>query len=307
MRFRQIENTLTISLPKLSYTVGSTNTNAQHVNVVGKADVFIPVLVDLHKLNIFIKPMKDLNELCILQKVGYEKLHFDNQAFVKFKNAIEEIRFSSESILNTIHICLPSQESQSITVQLPEYTDLENITLFFKEINSSLELFSNATDGKKIKVQNFDSGSRWIEFIIESQEYLKLFGLLIDTCVNCYTHYQHYKMVKKAMENSSSNDELKAEIIDPLKALFLKNIEQEMQKGIENNNGEELSPENLLTLVKSEEIITRLMGEGATFQPSYNAPIETKDSFPQIEDIQNLKLTADRFNSQEDQKRITEE
>lgn len=175
MRLRDLKQLLLDNIEKLEFEYKNISIREVEISGFQKAVNAVNNLKDLKFLD------DEINELTQLENIYYDKsihdrIKVDSDSFNSFHDLIKDIKIKCTAVLEAIDQAIPDQQSHSISVKLPDYKNLDQLSKFFSKLNKSLE---QAIVNDKIKgsvtIQNFDSGSLWVELLLDKKRDIKRF------------------------------------------------------------------------------------------------------------------------------------
>lgn len=205
-----------------------------------------------------------------------------------FISNVTTIKNKALAIKSSLDLSLPKQDENSITIGLPDYTDLSKIDDVISDLTNSLEMICSVDSYRsKVKVQNFDSGSLWLEVKLDNFAAISFLAFIIKTSLSLVSQYMGIKAQKKSLESMDYDSQVKQNLTKSMEEIFnfqvrqtLENANKNEEKGIDN--------EDLTKLTKVVFTITKLLGEGTTFTPAKLENNNEKIDFPSIEMIKSL-------------------
>lgn len=274
---------------------------------VGNSDSFD--LVGFQKTIKAVNNLKDLdflkneiNQLSKLENIYYDKsiedrIRIDSGSNAKFNNLITVITDKCTATLEAFDQAIPDQQEYSISVRLPDYKDLNQLSKFFSRLNKSLE---QAIVNDKIKgtitIQNFDSGSLWVELVLGGFLALKFVGALTHTAAAVRNKTFQYKI----LEQQARTLEIKNDTLEDLQKGLSKSIDVLVEaetKNLLNEEGIEYSPEYLEQMKYSVKTLADLINEGTQIHPSYLAEPEYTNQFPDFNNLDKIESTIKQLQS----------
>lgn len=216
-----------------------------------------------------------------------------NRLFSCIKAIREKIYTVRKVLLNAI----PEQDPNSISIKLPSYDDFDKLPTFFKELDTSLNLiFSDPKLKTSMKIQNFDSGSLWVEITFGASSAVLFFGSIIKIVAKASEIILNHKKttleIEKATQSlkqfKTDNDRLN-DLKDDLAAyqktqIKLLTIEQLSADSFNIDNQESIN-----SITMGIENLAKLQCQGAEYKPALNAPVEITESFPDNTELISLK------------------
>lgn len=296
MRLRDMKQLLIDNIENLDFT--SKRINNDYVEMIGfqKAVNAVNNLKELAFLE------KEVNELSKLENIYYDKsivdrVKVDNSTFNNFNNLIKVIENKCTATLEAFDQAIPDQQEYSISVRLPDYKNLDELSKFFSKLNKSLE---QAIVNDKIKgnitIQNFDSGSLWVELLLGGVVALKFVGALTHTAAVVRNRTYQFKL----LEQQARTLEIKNDTLEDLQKGLSKNIDVLVEaetKNLLNQEGIEYNPEYLENLKYSVKVMAELINEGTQIHPSYIADQAHTLQFPDFSQIDQIESTIKQIES----------
>lgn len=211
---------------------------------------------------------------------------------------IRVVREQIEAVILAIEGVLPDQDPNSVSIKLPDYNnfDISKVSSFIKDIEIILNQTLIDKYKSTIKFQNFDTGTSWIEIILENKEAIVLFGGLIAATVKFIQ-----SSVLRAQETQKYIEKL--DIENGVRQTVAKAIEEhkKMQAQVhstifmQNNNISEKLLEYHTNLTHSIEKLAGFILKGTEVHPALNAPEEAKKNFPNVKETQTLIENATKL------------
>jgi hypothetical protein len=206
-----------------------------------------------------------------------------------FQIAIEQLRAASIAILEMIDSAIPKQESNSISIKLPQYNNLNDLSVFFEKLNQVINqgLVNDYVKGD-VKLQNFDSGSFWIEIIIASQFALNLFTGIVWASAVIAKKIMEVQILEQQLRGLEIRNDLLGEISESAKKKIDVVLEAETQHLLSQLNIEPPDPEYNQRLMHSVETLAELILKGTEIHPSLSAPEEVKNLLPDFKSLTSI-------------------
>lgn len=235
------------------------------------------------------------NEIQSLKHINYSlestfERQVDKNQITTLEVIVSKIRLKSEAVKHSLELSLPEQNPNTLIVGLPDYTNFKDVQEFINELDKINKLvFSSKETDSEIKFQNFDSGTSWIEIFFVSSTAITLFGAIVSTAFSCIHRYQIYKENKLRIDSLECAESMRNDVYKIMKDTYLSAIETELKMKIAEN--EELDSEDFGKLIKAVELITPLLEQGASFQPTLQYSKDNLNTFPSITDLKRIQET----------------
>lgn len=291
MRLRDMKQLLIDNIDDLEFEYERVGNSSQY-------DIFgfqktIKAVNNLRELD-FLK--NEITELSQLENIYYDKsisdrIRVDGNSYSNFKNLIKVIANKCTATLEAFDQAIPDQQEYSISVRLPDYKSLDELSKFFSKLNTSLEqaIVNDKIKGK-ITIQNFDSGSLWVELLLGGASALRFVGTLVRTAAVVRNKSYHVMM----LEQQARTLEIKNDTLEDLQKGLSKSINVLVEaetKNLLNQEGIEYDPEYLEKMKYSVKMLAELINEGTQIHPSYLAEKENIANFPEFDKLDQIEST----------------
>lgn len=279
MRLREIRSLLGKYSAEITFTDSSLSNGTiqvtgleKTINTINKLSVLGFLDPDIKRLKKYptIYSAKSPDDVMILNSKDYESI----------RKIVLTAKEKIEGFQTLIDNSVPKNEKDVVSIKLPQYEDLDDLSHFFKSLNLALKsgLLNDSIKGS-FKFQNFDTGSMWIDVVIGSAV-IQFFGKIIETAQNI----QQKSIETQIMKQNLKNLKLQGDALEQIKVALDLQINTVVDAEIKNLTGEtQFDPEALGELKLSVKTFAQLLHEGTQFHPQLNAPAEVVNSFPDIQ------------------------
>jgi len=260
----------------------------------------IQAVRNIAKLGFLEEELNELIDITSLYNSSLDKTTIDSHIFTSFHKVMSSVSIKVKGISDAIDHVLPKEEENSLNVKLPDYSDLKDISEFFRDIDFIFRstITSDLVEGK-VEVVKFESGSMWVGIALGSQAAVTFIGNISKKALVIQEQYYKNQMVKKEIEkldllnnqNSGNVDTLK--IISDAMEKQLELIITQNTKMVIEEEGIEVSNEKLRALERSLGLMAKLYNDGMKITPSLNAGASVKEEFPSepsLIDTKEIKL-----------------
>lgn len=296
MRLRDMKQLLIANIDNLEFEYKAVNSST--IEIIGFQKT-IKAVNNLKELN-FLE--NEINNLSQLENIYYDKsindrIMVDTSSYNNFNNLINIIKNKCTATLEAFNQAIPDQQEYSISVRLPDYKNLDQLGKFFAKLNKSLEqsIVNDKIKGN-ITIQNFDSGSLWVELLLGSAFALKFVGALVHTAAVVRNKTYQYKI----LEQQARTLEIKNDTLEDLQKGLSKSIDVLVEaetKNLLNQEEIEYKPEFLENMKFSVKTLAELINEGTQIHPSYLAEKEYTESFPDFNKLDQIESTIKQIES----------
>lgn len=246
----------------------------------------------------------EINKLSQLDNIYYDKsikdrIRIDGKSYNSFKNLIDVIKYKCTAALEAFDQAIPDQQEYSISVRLPDYKNLDELSKFFSKLNTSLEqaIVNDKVQGK-ITIQNFDSGSLWVELLLGGAYALRFVGALVRTAV-VVRNKSYQTMI---LEQHARTLDIKNDTLEDLQKGLSKSISVLVEaetKNLLNQEDMEYDPEYLESMKHSVKMLAELINEGTQIHPSYLAEKKHTVNFPEFDKLDQIESTIKQIETNE--------
>ncbi|WP_413537544.1 hypothetical protein [Enterococcus malodoratus] len=226
-----------------------------------------------------------------------DTIQFDLSTFNAFEHEIDIIRSEVASVDILLRKHLPEQNEQSVAFGLPPYEKYSDVSDTLSEIESILDLLEIPKE--EVEVQNFDTGSNWIEILFVGIVHLSLFGGAIKLATNGFVKFQECKLAKRKVDEAIALSQSKEDIYKSLCETFDSQLQNELRPEIEaylEHQEQESSEERINKTFKGVQKLFELIDEGASFREAFNATDKVKEEFPAANALDVLPTALKKLN-----------
>jgi hypothetical protein len=280
MRLREIRHLLEHYSDKFTYSARGINNNSDY-EITGLQSVFNAI----NELSVLDFLEDDIKRFQAFGPIYYSKtpndvMHLKADTYHKVKFYIEIAAEKVNGFQTLIDNSIPKQEDNIVSVKLPPYKELGELSTFFKTLNTAFQsgLMNNEIKGS-YEFKNFDTGSSWVDIIINSTVVLQFFGNLIQTAQNVHRNTIEAQLMRTQLERL----DLQREAMESVKEALDNSINAVVNAEIDNLTGNKnYDPEAIAELKLSVKTFAQLINEGAQFHPPLNSPQEVTQAFPEV-------------------------
>lgn len=192
-----------------------------------------------------------------------------------FKSITEKV----DAILKVIDISIPEQRENVISVKLPNYKEINELSDFFKNLDLALRCGLKVSEvNGNYSLENFDTGSMWVDVFFSTSS-LVFFGKLLELAVNYRKSSTELEITRKHLELLDIQSEHQASLKEALENQL--NLLADQQLKLLQEDGQTYDPDSLANIRKSIQLLSDLINKGTQFHPPLDAPKEVTQSFPE--------------------------
>ncbi|MCD6366662.1 MAG: hypothetical protein J7L46_03880 [Bacteroidales bacterium] len=194
---------------------------------------------------------------------------------------IDKLRNDLSIFRNAISEILPDQNEFSISLKLPKITNLKEITETVDKIDKIFNqaLINDYVKGEAI-VQNFDTGSEWIEILLNTGKAVSIIASIVFTAILL----KREKIKNDELIEVVRNRKITNDMIENLSGQLSNNLdnllEEQTQSIFEQAEADPKDQEYNKRIKYCIKETSKLINKGLQFFPASKAPSELKSSFP---------------------------
>jgi hypothetical protein len=202
---------------------------------------------------------------------------------------VDVIKIKVSAVIIAISEALPVQNENSLSIKLPDYIELTNVSTFIKGINTILNQTLVDHYRTTIKLQNFDSGSNWIEIVLNNPEAIVYFGYIYKAATELLrTEYIKWREMEHYIKMLAIDEQTKTTVLEGLKNEFNAKAKLNAKILMEKGNISPEQHEYHTNLTSNITQLTEYLSKGAEVHTALNAPEETQEVYPNVQDTQKL-------------------
>ena len=222
-------------------------------------------------------------------KAREDKVILDSATYSAFESIISSIKDKCDTVIKLINEAIPDQSESSISIKLPDFQDLTKLSEFFNDLDKALtQSLVNEVIKGKVQLQNFDSGSYWVEVAIGGATAMQFVAGLTWTAAVVRKKFLEGDLLKKKVESMGIKNEALEEVKNALTAELDLLIEVESKNLLENQKID-YDHEFLGRVKFSVKTLAKLIYEGTEIHHSLMAPEEVKNLFPDFKKIEAIQ------------------
>ncbi|MEW4224014.1 hypothetical protein [Rossellomorea marisflavi] len=276
MRLQEIKKILSDNIDKFDYVTNSIN-NGSTIEVIGHIGVInaINEIASLGFLDEELSKLKDLSTIYYDRSLE-DRIQINSPTYNRFKNIIYDIYQKCVTVYKALNIAIPNQEEYSVSVKLPNYTELDCLPDFFEKLDKSLsQALVNKHFNGKITIEAFDSGSLWVVLSVGSHLALSFLGRITEIAVKISTLILDIKKENLHFQQMKTSQNFLKEY-NEIQMQRLKKVTQKEAEALAND-ADITDPEYISQLQYAIKEISNLITEGTQFKPNeVTSPEETK-------------------------------
>ena len=186
---------------------------------------------------------------------------------------------------------LPEQNENSLSIRLPDTRSLAELSDIFSKLD---KIFNQLLVNEKIKggatLQNFDTGSEWIEILFNSVKAVYLISTLAYIGIFIKREEIKNQELLEVVRNRKITNDLIERLSEEMLAQSSKLIDDKMSEFIQEAGIDKKDNEYFERYKNCVSILTELIDKGLKFFPSTKSPNDIKSILPDFskDDIKEM-------------------
>lgn len=284
MRLRVMQNILTENLEELKVEIA--NVNSQYE--IKDFQNLSRALREVTEFKFLSKEKARLEGITVYHSKN-ERTVVDNSTLNEFRGIIDSMILKINTVITAIEEAIPEQDQKSISIKLPDFADLVKISNFIKEINTILNQSLVGKYKGTIKLQNFDTGTNWIEIVLSNQDAIVFFGQIVNVATNLLkVEYLKWKETEQNIRALVIENDAKEIVLEGLKNEFKAKAELNAKMLAESAEITENQIEYQAHLTKNIMNLTEFLSIGVEVHTALNAPEPVQEAFPNVEETKQI-------------------
>jgi hypothetical protein len=297
MRLRAMNELINQSLDNLSY--GATG-RGDSTYIIEESQQAIRAIQNLKGFEFL---AEDIQQLMGLETIYFnravpDRIIVDSNTFQTFKRIIDTATIKIQAVKEAIEQSVPEQDAHSISIKLPDFHAISDVGSFFDKLGKVLDqAIVNEYIKGSVKLQNFDSGSLWVEVIVGGTVALAFIGRMTKAAAAIRNEVYEWKFMKKKLEGISVKQAALEEVDKALKDSVETKARLEAKMVMQEFNINETDQEYHTKLTYAIRAMGELIFQGTEFHHALRAPDEAKQQFPETKQPSQLESTIKHLDS----------
>ena len=238
-------------------------------------------------------------DLEIIQIKEFETLLLSNtDSIILPKREATELSNSLLALVNRMNVfnsvvieVLPEQNENSLSIRLPDTRSLAELSDIFSKLD---KIFNQLLVNERIKggatLQNFDTGSEWIEILFNSVKAVYLISTLAYIVIFIKREEIKNQELLEVVRNRKITNDLIERLSEEMLAQSSKLIDDKMSEFIQEAGIDKKDNEYFERYKNCVSILTELIDKGLKFFPSTKSPNDIKSILPDFskDDIKEM-------------------
>jgi len=227
MRLRDIQNILEVTISDIKISISGIGGDPNNMRIGDLVD-FRRAIDTLRKTNIFEKNLSQISQFQSVLESAEDLLVFpkiDSQKLLGHVNALKQKAIGINEALSEL---LPIQSDKTLSIKLPPIKDFSQLSKISERLDKLFDqLFSPISLKGKIEVQNFDTGSEWVEVVFESTKALSILASVAFAAI-------HIK--RERLKNDNLREDIRRKnLSNNLYETLSKELDSELKSNLSQN------------------------------------------------------------------------
>ena len=184
---------------------------------------------------------------------------------------------------------LPEQKENSIHIKFPCSNDFKSIIAFQADFEKAInQVINNDKINGKLNINNWESGSFWVELILLSQAAVSLVARIAWSASVISKKIKESEMLTQQVRSLEIKNESLDDILEKQKLATNLLIEQEVRHLQMEHFDSDEDNELFERLKMATKTFAELIQQGAEVHPSLTAPEQAKNLFPNYKFIESI-------------------
>ena len=190
--------------------------------------------------------------------------------FEPFRIAHQEFYNQCLTILSLAEFAAPHQIENMVCIKLLETANISDVKNLVINLDDAFSQISNLTNYKgSVRFAGFESGTDWINLIVDGKEYIVLIYLLIKTGYSIAQDYINFKLLNQRYSAALIQNQVDKDLKDVVKAMS-----SEVVKKLIGSENLDIVPDEIERLVHATAKIATIIVDGNKVVASLTAPPE---------------------------------
>ncbi|MCZ8541951.1 hypothetical protein [Psychrobacillus psychrodurans] len=277
-------------------------------------------LINLPKISLAINKINELgfidNQFEIINKDlrhvfndRSPQIWVDTNVFEKVKNVVSQVYTLSIAVFNALNQAISEQDELSISFKLPHYNQLSEVATFIKDIDNICGQTLTGKFKANVKFQNFDTGSEWIEIVIDNKEAFLFFGQIVSSAFKYLrehlTQLKQTQSILQTIEIDEKAEEARKLMLEALDNNVKAQARLNAKMLMEDFNIDIKDNDYHGKLTYSISKLAELIQKGTEVHTAINAPEDSKEVYPDPKQLilvdKDVKFISEKNPKEKDQ------
>ena len=277
MRLRDIQNTLQENIRNLQLQITGIDPHNQKINGIVK---FLESFKHIEKTGIFKADIQKIKETESVLFAKIDSITLPKKESDKLNGHIQSLR-NKINVLNTVlSELLPKQEEKTLSIKSPPINDLKELSSVSEQLDKIFDqLIVNDHVQGKSKLQNFDTGSEWIEIIFNTTKALGIIVSVIYSVIFKRENIKNQELLQVVRNREITNDLYESfgkQLQQQTDNLLRGQVQHIMEEAGADADDHEYSERIKYCINETAELIDK----GLQFFPSTQSPNDIKNKLP---------------------------
>ncbi|MCI5179229.1 MAG: hypothetical protein D3911_07890 [Candidatus Electrothrix sp. AW3_4] len=278
MRLRDIISVFSAYIPDIRFDTAKIDNNNIQLRGVSR---FRSALQALENTGVFeqeIETIKEFKAICLTTEDTVALPLKEGHQLVNLTNQLQNKVSIADVVLRAI---LPPQDLNSLSLKLPKINSLKELSDLSAKLDKIFDqLLVNDFVKGKASLQNFDTGSEWLEIVFNSTKAVGLVASVVYAALVVKREHIKNQELLEVVRNRKITNDLYEDLSRSLSEDYKKLLEDQAKKIATDAGADENDHEYLGRIKFCIDELKQLIDKGLKFFPSSKSPSEIQSKLP---------------------------
>lgn len=280
MRLRDIINTINDNLGLLNPTVEGIQNDNNYQKLSNVFDIRKAV-ENIAETNAFQDELSNIKQFELLFIVHQNSISLPKSEAGRLTSYINHLKNKMVIFKSVAEGIIPEQSDYSISVKLPKVANLSQLAEVISKLDKIFnQLLVNDSVKGDVKLQNFDTGSEWIEIAFDSLKSLGIITYLVYLVILAKREKIKNDEAIEVVRNRRITNDLYEQMSNQLLKNTDKFVDKKIKEKMVNIGIDEKDNEYFERYKYCMSELSKLVEKGLQFFPSSKSPDEIKTTLP---------------------------
>lgn len=261
--------------------------------------IVINAIEELNQISVLREYTLKLMKITAIYNKTTEMIFCSPSQYQDFSIGLTELQQKCSENSNIIKSLIGDQDSNTISIKLPEIRDLNRFVSYIQRLERLLsQLVCNEQIDGKVELSKVDSGSIWLDIFLGGQAAVTIVGSAVWAAAVIRKKFLEGEIAKKSLDVLQIN----TDVIESMKNQIDKELESMQSNEAENiflQNGFNLDDNEYKSrCIYSVKELYKLILEGVEVHTSLTAPEEVKNLFPNFKILNIIESKIPKLEEQ---------
>ena len=278
MRLRDILSVFSAYLPDIRIDIASIDANNRQVSGVSRFRSALQALENTGAFEQEIETIKEFKAICLTTEDTVALSATECNQLVNLTNQLLNKVSIADVVLQAI---LPPQDLNSLSLKLPKINSLKELSAISGKLDKIFDqlLVNDFVEGKA-SLQNFDTGSEWLEIVFNSTKAVGLFASVVYAALVVKREHIKNQELLEVVRNRKIANDLYENLGNSLSEHSKKLLEDQAKEIAADAGADENDHEYLERIKFCIDELNQLIDKGLKFFPASKSPSEIQSKLP---------------------------